>query len=130
MVPLAPDLFGKRKEEMMSAELLSDEQKARIEEITRSDLTGRFGKVLTFPRVTVATKADQFDDPYVHIRVVYAGNGDALDPAWLNGFNRRNRAAFQECGVTGIVSQSYVEESEDKELPDMLSAERYHGEGE
>ena len=73
---------------MMSAELLSDEQKAKIEEITRSDLMGRFGEVLSFPRVTVVTRTDQFDDPYVHIRVVYAGDADALDPAWLNGFNR------------------------------------------
>ena len=114
----------------MDHELLTDEQKARIEEITRGDLTGKFGEVLTFPRVTVVTKTDQFDDPYVHIRVVYSGDGDALDPGWLNGFNRRNRAAFRQCGVTGIVSQSYVEESEDRDLSEMLSAEPYHGDGE
>jgi hypothetical protein len=130
MVAPPPDLFGEREEEIMSAGLLSDEQKAKIEEITRSDLTGRFGRVLTFPRVTVVTKTDQFDDPYVHIRIVYAGDGDALDPSWLNGFNRRNRAAFHQCGVTGIVSQSYVEESEDIELSEMMSAEARHGEGE
>lgn len=130
MTPPGANPFGKYLEGIMSAELLSDEQKAKIEEIARSDLTGRFGTALTFPHVTVVTKTDQFDDPYVHIRVVYAGDGAALDPAWLNGFNRRNRAAFQQCGVTGIVSQSYVEESEYKELPDVLSAERYHGEGE
>lgn len=112
----------------MDHELLTDEQKARIEEITRSDLTGRFGEVLTFPRVTVVTKTDQFDDPYVHIRVVYAGDGDALDPGWLNGFNRRNRPAFQKFGVTGVITQSYVEESEDGEWSEMMSAEPYHGE--
>lgn len=114
----------------MDHELLTDEQKARIEEITRSDLTGRFGEVLTFPRVTVVTRIDQFDDPYVHIRIVYAGDGDALDPGWLNGFNRRNRAAFRQCGVTGIVSQSYVEESEDRELSEIMNAGIYHGDGE
>ncbi len=31
----------------MDHELLTDEQKARIEEITRSDLTGKFGEVST-----------------------------------------------------------------------------------
>ena len=110
--------------------LLTDEQKARIEEITRSDLTGRFGEVLTFPRVTVGTRIDQFDDPYVHIRVVYAGDGDALDPGWLNGFNRRNRPAFQQFGVTGVITQSYVEESEDRELSEMMNADPYYGAGE
>lgn len=107
----------------MDHELLTDKQKARIEEITRSDLVGRFGEALTFPRVTVAIRMDEFDDSYVHVRVVYAGDGDALDPAWLNGFNRRNRAAFRQCGVTGIVSQSYIEESEDGELSEFLSVQ-------
>ena len=69
----------------MSAGLLSDEQKAKIEEITRSDLTGRFGRVLTFPRVTVVTKTDQFDDPYVHIRIVYAGDGTPWTPHGSTG---------------------------------------------
>lgn len=114
----------------MSAELLTDEQKAKLEEITRNDLTGRFGKEVTFPRVTVVTKTDQFDDPYVHIRIVYAGDGDALDPAWLNGFNRRNRAAFQQFGVTGVITQSYVEESEDSEWSELVRMKPPHGDGE
>lgn len=114
----------------MAQDLLTDDQKARIEEITRSDLTGRFGDEVTFPRVTVLTKTDQFDDPYVHIRVVYAGDGDALDPAWLNGFNRRNRAAFQRFGVTGIVTQSYVEESEDSEWSTLERMAPYQGDDE
>ena len=114
----------------MDHELLTDEQKVRIEEITRRDLAGRFGEVLTFPRVTVGTRIDQFDDPYVHIRVVYAGDGDALDPGWLNGFNRRNRAAFQQFGVTGVITQSYVEESEDSEWSELVRMKPPHGDGE
>ncbi len=114
----------------MAQELLTDDQKAQIEEITRSDLTGRFGKAVTFPRVTVVTKTDQFDDAYVHIRVVYAGDGDALDPGWLNGFNRRNRAAFQQFGVTGVITQSYVEESEDREWSALMKAAPYRQDAE
>ena len=114
----------------MAQELLTNDQKTEIEEITRRDLTGRFGTAVTFPRIMVLTKTDEFDDPYVHIRVVYAGDGDTLDPAWLNGFNRRNRVAFQQCGVTGIVTQSYVEESEDSEWSELAKAAPYHEDGE
>ena len=113
------------KEEVMAQEPLTDDQKAKIVEITRSDLTGRFGKVLTFPRVTVVTRTDRFDEPYVHIRVVYAGDGDALEPAWLNGFNRQNRTAFQQFGVTGMITQSYVEKSEDSEWSESMKAALY-----
>ncbi len=114
----------------MAQELLTDDQKAGIEEITRRDLTGRFGNAVTFPRITVLTKTDEFDDPYVHIRIRYAGDGDVLDPAWLNGFNRRNRVAFRQYGVTGIVTQSYVEESEDSEWSGLGRMAPYHGDGE
>ncbi len=110
--------------------MLTDEQKVGIEEITRCDLTDRFGEVLTFPRVTVVTKIDEFDDPYVHIRIVYSGDGNALDPRWLNGFNRRNRPAFQKFGVTGVITQSYVEESEDREWSALMKAAPYRQDAE
>ena len=65
---------------------LTVEQKSRVAEIIRGDLTGRFGEQFRFDPITVTTKTDEFGEHYCHIHVVYDGDEDLLDPHGSMGF--------------------------------------------
>jgi len=99
---------------------LTEEQKIKVADIIRNDLSGRFGEKLQFGPITVTTKTDGFGEDYCHIRVVYSGDGSLLDPAWLNGFYRRNSLALKECGVTDVTTETYVDETEDSDWSELL----------
>ena len=104
---------------------LTAEQKSRVAEIIRTDLTGRFGEQLQFDPITVTTRMDEFGEHYCHIRVVYDGDEDLLDPAWLNGFYRRNSLALKECGVTDVTTETYIDRTEDSDWSELVQATPY-----
>ncbi len=104
---------------------LTVEQKSRVAEIIRGDLTGRFGEQFRFDPITVTTKTDAFGEHYCHIRVVYDGDEGLLDPAWLNGFYRRNSLALKECGVTDVTTETYIDRTEDSDWSELVQATPY-----
>ena len=99
---------------------LTEYQKVKVADIIRSDLTGRFGEGFKFHPITVTTRTDEYGQPYCHIRVVYAGDEKLLDPAWLNGFYRRNRLVLRDCGVTDVTTETYVEQTEDSDWSELI----------
>ncbi len=96
---------------MTAAQALSPEAEQNIAQIVRLDLEPITAKGISINEVKVMPGEDQDGDPYHHIIVVYSGNDDLLDPAWLNGFKRRNRDELAKWGVH-ITTESYVEDSE------------------
>lgn len=101
---------------------LTQEQKSRVADIIRSDLTGRFGEAFKFDPITVTTRTDEFGEHYCYIRVVYAGDENLLDAAWLNGFYRRNSQALKECGVPGVTTETYIDGMEDGDWSELVQA--------
>ncbi len=101
---------------------LTEEQRIKVADIIHSDLSGRFGEELKFGPITVTTKTDEFGEDYCHIRVVYAGDGNLLDPAWLNGFYRRNSRSLKQCGVTAVTTETYVDQTEDSDWSEIVQA--------
>ena len=83
---------------MTAAQALSPEAEQNIARIVRMDLEPITAKGITISEIRVMPGEDQDGDPYHHIIVIYSGNDDLLDPAWLNGFKRRNREELAEWG--------------------------------
>lgn len=96
---------------MTAAQALSPEAEQNVARIVRMDLKPITAKGITISDVKVMPGEDQDGDPYHHIIVIYSGNDDLLDPAWLNGFKRRNRDELAQWGVH-ITTESYVEDGE------------------
>jgi len=96
---------------MTAAQALSPEAEQNVARIVRTDLEPITAKGITISDVKVMPGEDQDGDPYHHIVVIYSGNDDLLDPAWLNGFKRRNRDELAQWGIR-ITTESYVENGE------------------
>ena len=58
--------------------------------------------------IRITPSEDEFGQPYHRIQVVYVGDGETLDPEWLNGFRRRNQDKLAECGVN-VTTESYLD---------------------
>ena len=118
---------------MATAEPLNQEAKQKVAEIVMHDLSSQFGDEIKFETVRIMssqfTKSsskqiipaeDEFGDPYHRIEVIYSGDGELLDPAWLNGFRRRNRDKLAQWGVN-TTSESYIDKTEDGPWSEMAS---------
>lgn len=113
---------------MATAETLDQEAELMVTEIVMQDLSSRFGEEIEFETVRVIPAEDEFGDPYHRIEVIYSGDGDLLDPAWLNGFRRRNRDKLAQWGVN-ITSESYIDRTEDNPWSGMESTAPDEGTG-
>lgn len=111
---------------MATAQRLSEEAERKVADLVRQDLNSKFGGIITFDTIRITPAEDEFGEPYHHIEVIYTGDGDLLDPAWLNGFRRRNQDRLAECGVE-ITSESYVDKTEDGEWSELVSTSRNEG---
>ena len=107
---------------MTAAEILSTEAEQSVAQIVLQDLEHIATEGILINEVRITPGEDQYGDPYYHIVVVYSGNGDLLDPAWLNGFKRRNRKHLAKWGVH-LTTESYVEVTEYREWLEMSNAE-------
>ncbi len=109
---------------MTAAEILTPEAEQSVAEIVLQDLEHIATEGISINEVRITPGEDQYGDPYHHIVVVYSGNGDLLDPAWLNGFKRRNRDSLARWGVH-LTTASYVEATEYREWSEMSNPEYY-----
>lgn len=109
---------------MTAAEILSPEAEQGVAKIVRQDLEHITTKGISINEVRITPGEDQDGDPYYHIVVVYSGSDDLLDPAWLNGFKRRNRDELAKWGLH-LTTESYVEATEYKEWSEMSNSEYY-----
>ena len=107
---------------MTAAEILSPEAEQSVAQIVLRDLEHIATEGISINEVRITPGEDQYGDPYYHIVVVYSGNGDLLDPAWLNGFKRRNREGLAKWGVH-LTTESYVEVAEYREWLEMSNPE-------
>ncbi len=96
---------------MTAAEILSPEAEQSVAQIVRQDLEHITTDAISINEVRITPGEDQDGDPYYHIVVIYSGNGDLLNPAWLNGFKRRNRDRLTKLGIH-LTTESYVEATE------------------
>ena len=62
--------------------------------------------------IRVIPRLDEFGDEYLHIYVLYQGDGKVLDPVWLNGLYRRMRPELVALGITSVPTESYVDRIE------------------
>ncbi len=111
---------------MTAAEILSPEAEQSVAQIVLQDLEHIATEGISINEVRITPGEDQYGDPYYHIVVVYSGNGDLLDPAWLNGFKRRNRKDLATWGVH-LTTESYVEATEDSEWSEMSNVAYQEG---
>ena len=105
---------------MATTEPLNQEAELMVAEIVRHDLSSRFGDKIKFETVRIIPAEDEFGEPYHRIEVIYSGDGELLDPSWLNGFRRRNRDKLAQWGVN-ITSESYIDKAEDSEWSEIES---------
>ena len=96
---------------MAAAKILSLEAEQNVAQIVRQDLEPITQKGISINEIKIMPGEDQDGDPYHHIIVIYSGNDNLLDPAWLNGFKRRNRDELAKWGIH-VTTESYVEDGE------------------
>ena len=89
-----------------------DSVKEQVADIYRSHLEKKFGGRLVFDRIHVSPRLDKWDEEYLLVRVVFDGDGDLLDPRWLNGLYWEMRPELLELGVTNYPSDSYIDKAE------------------
>ncbi len=111
---------------MTAAEILNTRAAQSVAQIVRKDLEHITTEGISIDDVRITPGEDQDGDPYHHIVIVYSGNGDLLDPAWLNGFKRRNRDDLARWGVH-LTTESYVEATEDSEWSELSNVAHYDG---
>ena len=99
---------------MTIAEHLSEEDKKKVADIVMQDIREGMGNIFEFEDIRIWPGEDIDGEPYHHIVVVYSGDSELLDPAWLNGFKRRNRERLEELGIH-LMTESYVNPKEDAE---------------
>ena len=87
-----------------------------VANIVRQTLEEKFGDLLVFDPIEVIPKIDLDGDEYLHIYMVYDGDRDLLDTAWLLGFYGLIQPKLVELGVEGIPSKSFVEKSDWEEV--------------
>ena len=99
---------------MTIAAQLSPEAEEEVTGIVRHDLIEGLGNEIAFKTIRIVPGEDLDGEPYHHIVVVYSGDSEFLDPAWLNGFKRRNWKRLAKWGIH-VTTESYVDEVEDAE---------------
>ena len=97
---------------MATAQRLSEEAEQKVADIVRQDLVARFASQISVDAIRITPAEDEFGEPYHRIDVLYTGDGKLLDPAWLNGFRRRNQDRLAEFGVD-VTSESYSDKTVD-----------------
>lgn len=111
---------------MATAQILSPEAEQNVVKIVRQDLEPITNKGISIDDVRIIPGEDQYGDPYHHIIIVYSGDDDLLDPAWLNGFTRRNQDDLARWGVH-LTTESYVEAAEYSEWSELSNVVDYDG---
>ena len=104
---------------------VSDSVKERVAAIVRRHLEERFGDRFVFDPIVVVPRISYYGDDYLQTYVVYEGDGDQLDPGFLNSLYRRMRPELLELGITNIPTESYVDKSELREVSDNHPVNRY-----
>ena len=93
--------------------VLNQEQIDGVAALVKADLDLRFAGEFEFKTIVEEPVTSVYGDDYLPIVVlVVNGNGEILDPSWLNGVVRRLRPSLRELGVTIFPSISYVDEAE------------------
>ena len=95
-----------------------DPVKDQVAAIYRSHLERKFGDRLVFDEIHVTPRLDEWDEEYLEVRVVYGGDGDLLEPNWLNGLYWQMQPELLELGVTNFTSESYIDKAEIAEWTD------------
>ena len=84
-----------------------------ITEIVKADLDQRFAGEYEFNFIVRDPVESVYGGEYIPVIVlVVNGNGEILDPRWLNGVVRRIRPKLAQIGVSARPSLRYVDESE------------------
>ena len=92
---------------------LQQEHYEQVANIVKADLDCRFAGEFEFKVLVHEPVTGVYGDDYLPIHaLVVNGNGEILDPAWLNGVNRRIRPQLDELGISAFPSIRYVDESE------------------
>ena len=87
-----------------------------VANIVRQTLEEKFGDSLVFDPIEVIPKIDLDGDEYLHIYIVYDGDGKLIDPGWSLGFVGLMIPELLELGVESLPSKSFVEKSEWEEV--------------
>ena len=86
--------------------------RAQVAAIIRKHLESKFGDRLVFGDIRVIPRLDQWGDEYLHIYTIFDGDGELLDPHWINGLYWLMRPELIEMGIASIPTESYIEKSE------------------
>lgn len=107
---------------MAAAATLSPEAEQSVAQIVWRDFSERYGEAIRLRGIRIVPAEDRDGEPYHHIVIVYSGQETPLDPAWLNGFQRRNREGLARWGIT-LATESYVDELDtvDSDWSEMIS---------
>lgn len=88
--------------------MITQEQKDKVSEIVAAALCERFKDDFAFGPIVVESVADEWDDDYLNITVVFDGNQKRLDPGWTITLVRRVRPQLYEAGVKEFPVIRYV----------------------
>ena len=106
--------------------MITQEKLDRVEEIIGDAFRERFADKLVFDPIVVEPAADEGDNNYLHITIVFEGDRRRLDPGWTIMLVRQVREKLLSEGINEFPVTGYVKRSEwDRwQRQDKLRAER------
>jgi len=91
---------------------VSDSVKAQVASIYRSHLERKFGQRLVFDTIRIVPRLDEWGEEYLHVYVVVDGDGDLLEPNWLNSLYWEVRPELLKLGISNFPVESFIDKGE------------------
>ena len=88
--------------------MITQEQKDKVSEIVGAALRERFKGEFVFDPIVAESVADEWDDDYLNVTVVFDGDQSRLDPGWTITLVRRVRPELYKAGVKEFPVIRYI----------------------
>ena len=100
----------------MLKKTLTQEDRDKVAEIVREDLTRRFEGEFSFDPIVVKLDIDYYGDDYLRIWIAFDGPQDQLDSKWTSGLISRIYPKLIDSGLPYFPNPGFVEKSEWEEF--------------
>ena len=99
----------------MTETLMNSQERDQVRTIVQKELDQLDQGFRQRPEIIVHREVDELDDDevvYIHIKIIFDGDQNALDPYWMSGLIMRLRTELLKIGLTEFPIPSFIEKTE------------------
>ena len=99
----------------MTETLMNSQERDQVRTIVQKELDQLDQGFRQRPEIIVHREVDEHDDDevvYIHIKIIFDGDQNALDPYWMSGLIMRLRTELLKIGLTEFPIPSFIEKTE------------------